>query len=155
VWQGELYITGRIKDVIIIDGINYQAEDVERAAEKAAENLGAGHVVAFSAYEDDVEVLVVGIEANRSDWRAVLRTEGNDLGQSGIARMLGAIRSSVARSLGVQVRRFGVFSPSGFPRTSSGKVARGQCRSAYEASAQRSKAAANDDSLPWRLVRRS
>lgn len=61
--DGELYITGRLKDLIILRGRNHYPQDLERTAERSHPDLQAGGAAAFSVEDDGQERLVVVAEA--------------------------------------------------------------------------------------------
>ncbi len=67
--EGQLFVTGRLKDVIIIRGRNYYPEDIERSVERAHDAFRAGYCAAFSVDVEDRERLVVvqEIEPRRRD----------------------------------------------------------------------------------------
>ncbi|MBX6768184.1 MAG: fatty acyl-AMP ligase, partial [Actinomadura rubrobrunea] len=66
VHNGELYVTGRIKDLIIVDGRNHYPQDIEVTVQEAHEAIRPDHVAAFSVQgEDSGELLVVVAERNR------------------------------------------------------------------------------------------
>jgi thioester reductase-like protein len=64
--EGELYVCGRIKDLIIIRGVNYYPQDIEKIVEAASPRIRTGGVAAFDAGESG-EALVVLVEVRRPD----------------------------------------------------------------------------------------
>ncbi|KUO04713.1 fatty acyl-AMP ligase [Streptomyces caeruleatus] len=124
-YDGELYITGRCKDLIIIGGRNHYPQDIELTAEEAHSALRSGSSAAFAADDGEAEraVIVVGAgqgAAGRDAEAAAKRAE--------IAR---SVRTAVATVHGITLDDVVVVSPKTVPRTSSGKVQRGACRAAY------------------------
>ncbi len=115
---GELYLVGRIKDMVIIGGRNLFPEDVERCAE-SVEGVRKGNAVAFGVTTGrGRERLVLVGETRLSCPRAALET----------AR---AVSSRVREEIGVPVREV-VLVPAGtLPKTSSGKKRRFLCRELY------------------------
>lgn len=113
---GELYIVGRTKDLIKIRGRNLYAHDVETAAGSSHDALRVEATAAFSVEQDHQEVLVVAAELKRSA-RQVERTE--------VER---AVRDAVLRAHGVAPHAVILLPQLGLPRTSSGKIQRGECR---------------------------
>jgi acyl-CoA synthetase (AMP-forming)/AMP-acid ligase II len=112
--EGRLYLTGRIKDLIIIDGRNHYPNDIESTVETAGPAVRAGHVAAFSVPGDRTEQLVV-----------VTEVHGDPAG------LAAAVRRAVAVRHGIAVHDV-VAAPRGsVPRTSSGKVSRSACRTRY------------------------
>jgi amino acid adenylation domain-containing protein len=115
---GQLFITGRLKDLIILRGRNHYPEDLEVAAERAHPALRPGCTAAFAVEADGEERLVVVLEADRragADPREVLD----------------AVRQAVAGTHEVQVHEVLLVRPGTVPKTSSGKVQRHACRTAY------------------------
>jgi fatty-acyl-CoA synthase len=112
----ELYVTGRIADLVIIDGANHYPQDIEATAAEASPMVRRGYVAAFT---DDCHRLVIVAERAAGTAR--------DDPQPAIE----AIRSMVSRKHGLTV--FDVrFVPAGaIPRTTSGKLARRECRARY------------------------
>ena len=112
----ELYVTGRIADLVIIDGANHYPQDIEATAAEASPMVRRGYVAAFT---DDCHRLVIVAERAAGTAR--------DDPQPAIE----AIRSMVSRKHGLTV--FDVrFVPAGaIPRTTSGKLARRACRARY------------------------
>ncbi|MCX2733327.1 fatty acyl-AMP ligase [Saccharopolyspora sp. NFXS83] len=119
--DGELFITGRMKDVIIIDGRNHYPQDVELTVEQAHPALRKHHTAAFSITGEDGERLVIVAEFSR-------RVAEADRDQQEITRMVCA---AVSAEHGVVVSDLMLVEPDVVPRTSSGKVARRLCRERY------------------------
>ncbi|MET0396796.1 MAG: amino acid adenylation domain-containing protein, partial [Longimicrobiaceae bacterium] len=117
--EGELFITGRLKDLIVIRGRNHYPQDIEQTALRSHEGLRAGSGAAFSVEEGGEERLVVVHEVSRQ--AAKLDVE----------EVAGAIRRAVAAEHGLQVHAVAVVRPGGVPRTTSGKVQRRACRAKY------------------------
>lgn len=115
---GELYVTGRTKDVIVYRGVNFHAVDVEAAAVDAAGKV-AGMAAAFlvDSETDPLPVLV-------------LETRGEP-DRSRAAAVLAAVLAKTRLRLGLVV----LVPPRSVPRTSSGKVRRSACRTALLAGA--------------------
>ncbi|MDT0442563.1 fatty acyl-AMP ligase [Streptomyces johnsoniae] len=118
--EGELFVTGRIKDVIIRKGRNFYPQDIELSAERSCAGLYPNSVAAFSVDDGTTERLVVVVEA---DGR-VLRTVGAELLRE---RVVLAVydRQRLHVDDVVVVRR------GSLPKTSSGKVQRRACRTLY------------------------
>lgn len=118
---GELFVTGRRKDLIIVDGRNHYPQDVEETAESAHTHVRARHSAAFSVTAEDAERLVVVAE-----WSKRVAPEERDPGD--IER---EVRKMVSAAHGVGLSDLVLVEPDTVPRTSSGKVARGLCRQRY------------------------
>jgi acyl-CoA synthetase (AMP-forming)/AMP-acid ligase II len=110
--DGELFVTGRLKAVIIRAGDKYHAEDLERAAERARD-VRPGSSAAFGL--DDEERIVVVVE------RAARASVAPDV----LAR---TVADEVRRAEGVSASVVHVVPPGEVPKTSSGKVQRDRCR---------------------------
>lgn len=117
---GGLYITGRLKDVLILYGKKYAPQDIEDAAlchPALRRDCGA----AFTVTVNDAERLVVVFEVERTWMR-----RGNAL-----PAIVQAIRAAVSSQHGVHIDQVVLIRPGTLPRTSSGKVRRTQCRLDY------------------------
>lgn len=123
--DGDLYIVGRIKDLVILDGRNHYAQDIEATVAEASTAVRAGYVTAFSVPREDSagERLVVVAE----------RAPGE--GRADPAPIVAAIRAAVSRRHGLPVDDVCLVSAGTIPRTTSGKLARTQCRARYLAGA--------------------
>jgi acyl-CoA synthetase (AMP-forming)/AMP-acid ligase II len=126
--EGELYIVGRIKDLIIVDGRNYYPQDIEATAVEASSAVRPGHVAAFSVPANEMpetttndprERLIIVAEravgAGRADPRPVVDT----------------IKAAVSRRHGLLVSDLRLVAAGSIPRTTSGKLARRACRAQY------------------------
>jgi acyl-CoA synthetase (AMP-forming)/AMP-acid ligase II len=112
--DGELFITGRLKAVLIRAGEKYHAEDLERAAERVRD-LRAGCSAAFAVETSGAEEVVVVVE------RAVRATTDP-------AELARRVSDEVRRAEGIAATVVHVVSPGQVPKTSSGKVQREPCR---------------------------
>lgn len=119
--DGELFVTGRRKDVIIIRGVNYYPQDIEQTVESSHLALRPGACAVFGVEEGDAVHVVAVQELSRSAWRTVDPTEAFD-----------AVRRNVAREHQLALDRVVLLRPFGLPMTSSGKVQRALCRAALE-----------------------
>ncbi|MFC6880922.1 fatty acyl-AMP ligase [Actinomadura yumaensis] len=122
VWyDGELYVTGRIKDLIIVDGRNHYPQDIEHTAYSAHEGVRREYVAAFSVADEETERLIVVAERNR---RIPIRR----LDPEAVAD---TVRAAVKHHHDVALHEFVLIEPGGLPRTSSGKISRAACRAAH------------------------
>ncbi|GAA3130872.1 fatty acyl-AMP ligase [Planomonospora alba] len=119
VHEGELYVTGRIKDLIIVDGRNHYPQDVEATVQEADPAVRRDHVAAFAVPGEETERLVVVAERSR-------RAEGRDP-----AEIAANARAAVARRHDLRLHEFVLVEAGAVPRTSSGKIARRACARAY------------------------
>ncbi|MGR4864427.1 fatty acyl-AMP ligase [Caulobacter sp. LARHSG274] len=119
--DGEIVITGRGKDLIILNGRNIWPQDLEWTAEAEVEGLRSGDVAAFSVPGDGEETVVVLVQARGGDAaaRAAL-----------VEKITGVLR--LRHQVEAQVQLVGAHA---LPQTSSGKLSRSKARAAYLAGA--------------------
>ncbi len=119
--DGRLYVTGRLKDLIIVRGRNHYPQDIEWTVgdSHGALRLNAG--AAFSTDVDGVEALVVAQEVRRAAVRSL-----------DVDAVVRAIRVSVIEKHGVAPHAVILLKPGGLPVTSSGKPRRRDCRRLFE-----------------------
>jgi acyl-CoA synthetase (AMP-forming)/AMP-acid ligase II len=117
--SGQLFITGRLKEVIIIRGTNYYANDIERVVEDSHPALRRGGGAAFALEDGTGTRLVVVHELERN----ALRSDVNEI--------VSRIRQGVAEEHALRAHAICLLRPGSIPRTSSGKVRRYLCRAAY------------------------
>lgn len=118
--DGNLFITGRIKDTIIIRGCNYYPHDIELTIEQSHPAIQTAPGAAFSVEIDGEEKLVIVQEVRKDCLR--------DLS---VKEVLASIRTSVANQYGLQVFSIALIKPGSMPKTSSGKIQRYACRSLF------------------------
>lgn len=137
--DGELYITGRVKDLVIIDGRNHYPQDLEYSAQEASKALRTGFVAAFSVpanqLPDEVfEDAHSGLKRDPDDTSEQLVVVGERAPGAHKLEMgpiVDDIRAAIAVRHGVTVRDVLLTAAGAIPRTSSGKIGRRACRSAY------------------------
>jgi acyl carrier protein len=117
--NGVLYITGRIKDLVIVRGKNHYPQDIEYTAQGAHSDLQIGGVAAFTIEQDRHDSLVIVCELRRH----ALRHFDKD-------SIIKAIKKAVSIEHGLSVAEIYFLPPARLPRTSSGKVQRHACRAA-------------------------
>ncbi len=117
--DGEVFVTGRLKDLLIVRGRNHYPQDIERTVEGAHALLRVGGAAAFSVQVDGEEAVVVVQEVERQ------ATALN------IDEMAAAIRSIVSEQHDLHVFAVVFIKPGTLPKTSSGKVQRRACRTLY------------------------
>jgi len=120
VQQGELFVTGRLKDMIVIRGRNYYPQDIERMVQESHPALAEGHGAAFSVERDGEERLVVAQEVKYTHRRNL-----------NVAEVTGNIREAVAEQFGLDVLAVVLLKSGGVQRTSSGKIQRRTCRANF------------------------
>jgi acyl carrier protein len=117
--DGELYITGRIKDLIILRGRNHYPHDIEQTAERSHPALRPAGGAAFAVEADIGERLVFVSEVERSG-RTVPAEE-----------VAAAVSLAVAEQHDVPVDAVLLLRPGSIPKTSSGKIQRHTCKACY------------------------
>jgi len=117
--NGELFVTGRIKDLMIINGKNHYPQDIEYTVTTSHPGLAADACAAFTIDKESGEELVVVAEVKRS-----FRNNNFD-------EFYDAIRQSVAANHDIQISNITLISPVTLPKTSSGKIQRAQSRTLY------------------------
>jgi acyl-CoA synthetase (AMP-forming)/AMP-acid ligase II len=122
---GQLFVTGRLKDVVVQRGRNHDPQDLELAAGTSHPALRPGHTAAFALAEDD-ERLVVVQEVDRHHVREL--SADADAAAALHAEISGAVRAAIARRSGLQAWKVVLIPHGTLPRTSSGKVQRRACR---------------------------
>jgi acyl-CoA synthetase (AMP-forming)/AMP-acid ligase II len=108
-----LFITGRIKELIIIHGQNYYPQDIEEEAEQTSDWLKPRSGAAFSIDVENAEALVLVYEVNRRNTHEVF---GDDV--------FAEIREAIFKRFGLSVFDIVLIEPSSFPKTTSGKLQR-------------------------------
>ena len=117
---GELFVTGRLKELIIIRGRNYYPKDIEETVEKAHEALRPGAAAAFTITVEGQERLVLVCELER---RFIRNLDGE--------AVVAAVRRAVAEHHDLQLHGLQLLKTGNLPKTSSGKIQRYRCRAGY------------------------
>lgn len=115
--EGHLYVTGREKDLIIMDGVNHYPQDIEWTVQESHNGFRTDHVIAFSADLDGQEKLIVIAESEG-------RSEDWD-------HMLAAARKRISEVHEVELFEIQVIKRGTILKTSSGKLQRRRTRDAY------------------------
>jgi acyl-CoA synthetase (AMP-forming)/AMP-acid ligase II len=118
--DGELFITGRFKDVIIVRGANYYPQDIEVTVETAHPAVRRSGSAAFSVIEEPQERVVVVAEIERTHLKRL-----------DAAEVITTVRRRVLEEHDLVVQDVVLIRPGSLPRTSSGKVQRRYCRELY------------------------
>lgn len=117
--NGELFVTGRIIDLITVSGRTLYPQEVEATAADASALVRRGYVTAFSVPAGDSDALIVVAE----------RATGT--GRSDPQPELAAVRAAILRRHGIDPADVRLLPAGAIPRTTSGKLARRACRAAY------------------------
>ncbi|MWA04968.1 AMP-binding protein [Actinomadura sp. LD22] len=118
VHDGSLFVAGRSKDLVIIDGRNHHPSDIELTVEEEVPAVRSGNVVAFSVDTGDQERLVILAETRRD-------------ASAGPRELRAMIRRAVASHHDVYVHDVVFLRRGTMPKTSSGKLQRRDCRDRY------------------------
>jgi len=116
--DGELFITGRLKDLIILRGVNFYPQDIELTVYRCHPRLRVDCAAAFAVEQDDREQLVIVAEVER-----------HKSGQFG--EVFQAIRRAVAGEHDLNVDAIALIRAGSVPKTSSGKIQRHACKQNY------------------------
>ncbi|MFH5255413.1 AMP-binding protein [Burkholderia semiarida] len=118
--DGRLYVTGRVKDMLIVRGRNLYPQDIEACVQDAVPALRRGCGAAVSVQADGEEKLVIIQEVGRTARRTM------DLDAT-----LRAMVVAIGEDFGVTPHAIVLVEPATIEKTSSGKIARALCRRAY------------------------
>jgi amino acid adenylation domain-containing protein len=119
-YDGELHVVGRSKDLVIVRGRNLAPQDLELSAERAHRGLRPGCCAVFQVDVEDTEQRLVAV--GEFDPSSGTYPEA----------AIGALRTAVARDFEVELDAVVLLPPRTVPKTSSGKIQRRACRRAYE-----------------------
>ena len=109
--EGELFIVGRIKDMLIVRGRNHYSEDIEATVQK----ITRGRVAAIAVSDEQTEQLVTIVELKNGDSTEALAVVKND------------VIAAISRAHGLQVADIVLVEPGSIPTTTSGKIRRSAC----------------------------
>ena len=136
--NGELFVTGRLKDLIIVSGRNLYPQDIELTVGQSHPAVGPASCAAFSVDADGEERLIITAEVDPRypttarhllEGKAVSHSSGRSpLDVDGVVR---AIRRAVAEEHDVRVHTAVLLRPGRIPKTTSGKVQRQACRASF------------------------
>jgi acyl-CoA synthetase (AMP-forming)/AMP-acid ligase II len=119
---GELYLTGRIKDLIIVDGRNHYPHDIETTVSKASDAIRTGYVAAFSLPAGD---------ASSGEQVVVVAERAAGAGRAEPGPITETVRAAVSRRHHIRLADLRLVAAGTIPRTTSGKLARSACRADY------------------------
>ncbi|TFW31815.1 hypothetical protein E4O92_12335 [Massilia horti] len=131
--DGELFLTGRLKDLLIFNGRNVYPQDVEELVVRTIDFVEPNGCAAFTIEENGVARLTLVAEADRSLVRTVARGAAGNARLAQLDALVRQIRVEVGRQFGVAVGQFLFVRPGTFPRTTSGKVQRSRCAALAQA----------------------
>ncbi|WP_424102172.1 type I polyketide synthase [Moorena producens] len=118
--NGELFVTGRLKDLIIIRGRNHYPQDIELTVENSHPSLRSHGCAAFSVERDGEERLVVACEVERTHLRKLNKEE-----------IVKEIKIAVSTEHELDVDGVVLLKTGSIPKTSSGKIQRRACKQGF------------------------
>jgi acyl-CoA synthetase (AMP-forming)/AMP-acid ligase II len=118
--DGNLYITGRIKDMILVQGRNFYPQDIELTVEKSHPAMRPSCGAAFAVNDGQTDRLVIVQEIKRE-----FRNAENFTG------MMNAVRMAVAKNHGLRAHSVALIFPGTIAKTTSGKIQRAATRQSY------------------------
>ncbi|MFF7930401.1 AMP-binding protein [Streptomyces sp. NPDC007940] len=125
VLEGQLIVTGRLKDLIVVDGRNHYPQDLEATVQDAHPAVRRDRLAAFGVADGSGERVVVVAEHART----------TSLAEIDVPALVRAVRAAVSGRHGVRLADVLLVPPGTVPRTSSGKVSRALTRQRYLAGA--------------------
>ena len=120
IYDGELYITGRLHDVLVFWGLNHYPQHIEQTVEQCHPGLKANCGAAFSVEIEGKPRLVVAQEIERTHRKSLVMDE-----------VIEAIRWQVFQQHFIDIYGIVLLLPGRIPKTSSGKVQRSKCKAMY------------------------
>ena len=129
--EGELYITGRIADLVIIDGRNHYPQDIEATAADASPMVRRGYVTAFSVPANELPESATPDNCDTSQRLVIFAERAAGTSRADPQPAIEAIREAVSHRHGLAVSDVRFLPAGAIPRTTSGKLARRACRAQY------------------------
>lgn len=126
--NNNLYVTGRIKDLIIIDGRNHYPQDIEATASQACPAVRSGYVAAFPVAANQLAEAAI---ADTSERLVIVAERAPGSGRVEQAPVIEAIRAAISRTHALPVADIRLVAAGAIPRTTSGKLARRACQTEY------------------------
>ena len=133
--RGELFFTGRLKDMIVIKGRNHYPQDIEKTVEETNPWIRPSGVASFSIDLAGEEKLVVVAEVERRYWSSS-RSSANKNGNStsdiiSVKDLTQSIKREISKNHDLQAYTILLLKPGALPKTSSGKIQRHACRADF------------------------
>jgi acyl-CoA synthetase (AMP-forming)/AMP-acid ligase II len=133
--DGRLLVTGRLKDLLIIDGRNHYPQDVEETVHAALDADRRERAAVFAVPGKEGETVIAVAERGRGRMKreaaAFAAASAQVAGSAAPSSVDHIVRARVAGTHGLRLDRLVLVPPGTIPRTSSGKVSRSACRAAY------------------------
>lgn len=117
--EKELFICGRMKDLIIIRGANHYPQDIERTAEQGCDSLRAGCSAAFAVSHDHTEAVVYVAELKA------------DVDKSKYPSIVSTIQTLISKEHGLSLTSICLLQTKSVIKTTSGKISRAGCKKAF------------------------
>ena len=137
--RGELFFTGRLKDMIVIKGRNHYPHDIEKTVEETTSLIRPSCVASFSIEIKGEEKLIVLAEVERRYWsnnRSQSKSKTTSSKETvSVKELTQNIRREVSKNHDLQVYTTLLLKPGTLPKTSSGKIQRHACRTEFLANA--------------------
>ena len=115
--DGQLFVTGRIKDLIIIRGVNHYPQDIEKTVTDTDPALTPNGCAAFSVMRED-EVLTIVVELRHPK-------------KLDLDNLISSIRRNVTKTHGIEISEILLTKATKIPKTTSGKIQRAECKKQY------------------------
>ncbi|MGB8389522.1 MAG: fatty-acid--CoA ligase, partial [Mycobacterium sp.] len=125
--DGDLYLTGRIKDLIIIDGRNHYPHDIETTVSEASTAIRSGYVAAFSVPADALDAS----GSHTGEQLVVVAERAAGAGRTDLELIVETVRAAISRHHQIRIADLRLVAAGAIPRTTSGKLARSACRVDY------------------------
>jgi acyl-CoA synthetase (AMP-forming)/AMP-acid ligase II/acyl carrier protein len=119
-YQRELFVLGRMKEMLIIRGVNYYPWDIELVVSNCSHEIVPNGVAVFSTEHDEEEVFVIIAEIKRTAIKTL-----------NAASLINTIQNAVAAGISIFPHDVILTLPHNIPRTSSGKLQRIKCGQLY------------------------
>jgi acyl-CoA synthetase (AMP-forming)/AMP-acid ligase II len=127
----ELFITGRLKDLIIIGGRNHYPQDIEWAVEQSHPAFRSGCCAAFSVPSEGAERLIIAAEIDHRFLSSRPRRDDARASAVDPRHLVQTARRAVAEHHEVRAERVLLLKPATLPKTTSGKIQRHACRALF------------------------
>lgn len=119
-FEDDLYISGRIKDMLVIKGKNYFSEDIECCLHDLHQHIRPGCIAVFSIHQDNCEKLVVVAEVFNAK-----------LSDSDAADLFHLINRRLLHKFYLEITYLACIKEKTIPKTTSGKIQRGLCKQLF------------------------
>jgi acyl-CoA synthetase (AMP-forming)/AMP-acid ligase II len=129
IWDGNLYITGRLKDLIILRGRNIYPQDIEQTCEEAHASIRLGGCAAFAIDDEGEERLVLAAEVEIP--RDERKSSSTDSETERHGQLVDTLRRAVSNKHDVAAHDVVLLKAGTIPKTSSGKIQRHAARAGY------------------------